>query len=117
MPNRCLRGVWAFREAVMRQRDAMRRLIRPMAMSCAPLLVLLAVGTSAPAIAQQAVGIDPGRDCQTIRTCNFTRSGSYRGCLSSYTCRVCRPQRVRCSTSDISSGRRQCTELVCTWGG
>jgi hypothetical protein len=79
--------------------------------------LLTLASASSPVVAQQAVGIDPGRDCQTIRTCNFSRSGAYRGCLSSYTCRVCRPQPVRCSASDISSGRRQCTELVCTWGG
>jgi len=101
----------------MAMRDRVRRPIGFVAASCALLLGSLAIGSPAPAQAQQASGIDPGRDCQTIRTCNFSRGGSYRGCLSSYTCRVCRPQRVRCSASDISSGRRLCTELVCTWGG
>ncbi len=101
----------------MERNGRMRRLSRIVAAAGAPLLLMAAIGAPAPAIAQQAVGIDPGRDCQTIRTCNFSRGGAYRGCLSSYTCRVCRPQPVRCSASDISSGRRQCTELVCTWGG
>lgn len=83
----------------------------------AVVLMLAAIGTTAPLSAQQAVGIDPGRDCQTIRTCNFSRGGVFRGCLSSYTCRVCRPQRVRCSSSDLATGRTRCTELVCSWGG
>lgn len=94
-----------------------RRLIRLVTAAGVLWGLALAAGSSAPASAQQAVGIDPGRDCQTIRTCNFSRRGAYRGCLSSYSCRICRPQRVRCSPSDIASGRRQCTELICTWGG
>jgi hypothetical protein len=100
---------------MMEKRERARRLIRLGVAAAAPLLVMLAIG--GPATAQQSVGIDPGRDCQTIRTCNFGRGGSFRGCLSSYTCRVCRPQRVRCSASDTATGRRQCTELVCSWGG
>ncbi len=83
----------------------------------APLALVFALGSSSPVSAQQAVGIDPGRDCQTIRTCNFSRRGAYRGCLSSYTCRTCRMVSVRCSRSDLASGRRQCQEFVCTWGG
>ncbi|MFN3745815.1 MAG: hypothetical protein ACK4TL_14020 [Hyphomicrobiaceae bacterium] len=84
----------------------------------APFVLLMltsAVPTSADA---QVIGTDPrNRHCQTLLTCNYTRGGQYRGCLSSYTCRVCRPQRVRCTASDLASGRTRCTELVCTWGG
>lgn len=69
--------------------------------------------TSLPAVGQQAVGIDPGRDCQTVRTCNFSRTGRVRGCLSSYTCRTCRLVTARCSLA----GRTRCQEVVCTWGG
>ncbi len=75
-------------------------------------LLTLALG-SAPVVAQQAVGIDPGRDCQTVRTCNFSRTGRVRGCLSSYTCRTCRLVTARCSLA----GRTRCQEVVCTWGG
>jgi hypothetical protein len=75
-------------------------------------LVTLAYGAS-PVIAQQAVGIDPGRDCQTVRTCDFSRTGRVRGCLSSYTCRTCRLVTARCSLA----GRTRCQEVVCTWGG
>jgi hypothetical protein len=75
--------------------------------------VLGSVTWSERASAQQAVGVDPGRDCQTVRTCNFTRSGRVRGCLSSYTCRICRLVTARCTLA----GRSRCQEVVCTWGG
>jgi len=79
--------------------------------------LLLALSAMAPASAQ-TIGTDPrNKHCQTLLTCNYARGGAYRGCLSSYTCRVCRPQPVRCSASDLATGRRQCTELVCSWGG
>lgn len=69
---------------------------------------------SLPAVAQQASGINPQRDCQTVRTCNFSRNGDVRGCLSSYTCRTCRLVKARCS---IGARNGQCQELVCSWGG
>jgi hypothetical protein len=53
------------------------------------------------------------RDCQTIRTCNFRKGGSYRGCLSSYSCRVCHFVPVSCR----GLGGGKCQRLVCTWGG
>ena len=68
------------------------------------------------ASAQEGPGglINPQRDCQTIRTCNYRRGGSYRGCLSSYSCRECRFVRASCR----GLGRRGvCRRLVCTWGG
>ena len=98
-------------------RSSLRRVMQLAAIVCAPFLLALFLGTAAPVSAQQAVGIDPGRDCQTIRTCNFTRRGAVRGCLSSYTCRVCRMVSVRCTRSDLATGRRQCQEFVCSWGG
>ena len=58
--------------------------------------------------------INPQRDCQTIRTCRFERGGSYRGCLSSYTCRTCRFVKARC---EIGGRRQNCQEMRCTWGG
>lgn len=86
-------------------------------LSLALLLAVFALGASvwlAPAaLAQQAAGIDPGRDCQTVRTCNFSRTGRIRGCLSSYTCRTCRMVPTRCTLA----GRMRCQEVVCTWGG
>jgi hypothetical protein len=64
--------------------------------------------------AQEGPGglINPGRDCQTVRTCNFRKGGSYRGCLSSYSCRVCRFVQVGCK-----NGRGTCQRLRCGWGG
>jgi hypothetical protein len=53
------------------------------------------------------------RDCQTIRTCNFSRGGSYRGCLSSYSCRVCKFIRTACT---IDGTRKVCQQVKCAWG-
>lgn len=69
------------------------------------------VAATAAAVAQ-APGISQ-RDCQTIRTCNYARGGLYRGCLSSYTCRVCRFVRSSCF---VDGSRRLCQQLRCTWG-
>ena len=81
------------------------------------LLALAAAGlaTSTAGFAQEGPGgaITPGRDCQTITTCRFDRGGSYRGCLSSYSCRVCR---FVASTCTISGTRKRCHKSVCTWG-
>ena len=60
--------------------------------------------------------VPPGasqRDCQTIRTCNYRSGGSYRGCLSSYSCRVCRFVRTACS---IDGTRKTCQQMKCAWG-
>lgn len=78
--------------------------------------LLLAAGVfafAAPAGAQKISGINPGRDCQTVRTCNFSRHGEVRGCLSSYSCRACKLVRQRCEVA----GRTLCQRFVCSWGG
>lgn len=73
------------------------------------------MGTGSGAEAQSSAnGVSARRDCQTIRTCRFERGGSYRGCLSSYTCRVCRLVKARC---EIGGRRENCQEMRCTWGG
>jgi hypothetical protein len=79
-------------------------------------LALAGTALSGAASAQQGPGglLNPQRDCQTIRTCNFRRGGSYRGCLSSYSCRVCRF--VRTSCKGLGPGK-VCRKLRCTWGG
>jgi len=83
----------------------------------APTLFFSLASFATPAGAQ-IVGTDPrNRNCQTLLVCNYTRGGVYRGCLSSYTCRTCRAAPVRCTASDLATGRTRCTELVCTWGG
>jgi hypothetical protein len=71
--------------------------------------VLLLPGTGVA----QPLGVDLNRDCQTIRSCRFTAGGVYRGCLSSYSCRICRLVAARCS---IDPGNRVCQRMVCTWG-
>jgi hypothetical protein len=69
-----------------------------------------------PAAAQEGPNglINPNRDCQTLLTCNFSKHGKYRGCVSSYSCRVCRFVRSKCSIG----GRRRgvCERLRCSWG-
>jgi hypothetical protein len=62
----------------------------------------------------QPAGLNGGRDCQVVRSCNFARGGAYRGCLSSYTCRVCRFVASPCF---VDGSRRVCQRMRCTWGG
>ncbi len=69
------------------------------------------LGLAGDALAQPAGMSD--RDCQTIRTCNFSPGGVYRGCLSSYTCRVCRFVRTNCY---VDGTRKVCQEMKCRWG-
>jgi hypothetical protein len=87
------------------------RLLAPLVLLA--LIVLAWDGFASASQAQQAAGIDPGRDCQTVRTCTFSRAGRLRGCLSSYTCRTCRLTTQRCTLA----GRSRCQQVVCTWGG
>lgn len=68
-----------------------------------------------PASAQMGPSglVNPNRDCQTILRCNFTRNGSYRGCISAYSCRVCRLVREQCAIGNISAN---CRRMRCSWG-
>ncbi len=72
----------------------------------------LAAGT---AFAQEGPGgaINPGRDCQSITTCNFKKGGYFRGCISTYSCRVCSFVPSRCQIGAVS---RRCQKLRCSWG-
>ena len=54
------------------------------------------------------------RYCQTLLTCNFAKGGSYRGCLSSYSCRACRFVPSHCQIGN-TTGR--CQKMVCDWAG
>jgi hypothetical protein len=76
--------------------------------------VLGLLAPAGTAISQQLIA--PGgaqRNCQTVRTCEFSRRAAVRGCLSSYTCRTCKTVRSRCDVS----GNRLCERIVCSWGG
>ena len=79
-------------------------------------LLLLLVGATIPARAQEGPGgtIKPQRDCQTLLTCNFKKGGSYRGCLSSYSCRSCDFVIAKCSIA--GSKGKVCRQLRCGWG-
>ncbi len=82
--------------------------------ACVTLAATVGAGFAA---AQGLPGANPqGRDCQTVRTCNFSRTASVRGCLSSYTCRTCRLTNTRCSIGP-NIGQRVCQEMRCGWGG
>ena len=87
--------------------------MRTSRMWLAALLVCGAFAVGGQEAVAQSSGLDLNRDCQTIRTCNFARGGVYRGCLSSYSCRVCRFMRAPCR---MDAGRRVCQEMRCTWG-
>ena len=81
------------------------------------LMALIACGAAAlaaPPVGAQPAGLNVGRDCQVVRTCNFGRSGAYHGCLSAFTCRVCRFVPDRCF---VEGTQRVCQRLRCTWGG
>lgn len=81
------------------------------------MLAIAEAGLVMPAIAQQGPGglVNPQRDCQSVVTCQFARGGSYRGCLSSYSCRTCAFVTAKCK---ITGSRGQvCREMRCNWGG
>ena len=91
--------------------------LRKAAIGIASLMLICASSalTAGPVLAQEGPGgaINPGRDCQTITTCNFTKGGSFRGCVSSYSCRVCRFVAASCV---VGGTRKRCFQSVCTWG-
>jgi hypothetical protein len=79
-------------------------------------ILALAVGglmTLAGEAVAQPAGLGAGRDCQTVRACQYGRGGSYRGCVSSYSCRVCRFVAARCT---IDGRSKVCQRLRCRWG-
>lgn len=92
--------------------------LRKVSIGTASLTLLLVAGAlmAGGARAQEGPGglINPGRDCQTVTTCRFAPGGSYRGCLSSYSCRVCRFERASCSAG--ANRGRSCHRVRCTWG-
>ena len=94
--------------------DGVGRMGRRAGLVAASFVAALMAGSGAAA-AQEGPGglISPQRDCQTILTCNFKRGGSFRGCLSSYSCRVCRTVPARCS---VGSRRGVCHQVRCSWG-
>lgn len=78
-------------------------------------VMLTGVVILSPVSAQEGPGgsINPGRDCQTVVQCRFTKGGSYRGCISAYSCRVCKLVSARCSVGQVG---RTCREFRCSWG-
>jgi hypothetical protein len=81
------------------------------------LIMIAAVVPATAPVQAQVQGANPqGRDCQTVRTCNFARGAAVRGCLSSYSCRACRTVTAPCRIGS-GAGQRVCQEVRCDWGG
>jgi hypothetical protein len=80
------------------------------------LAICSAIALVSPAAAQQGPGggVNPQRDCQTILTCQYARTGSFRGCVSSYSCRSCNFVTAKCAIP--GGGRKVCREMRCGWG-
>lgn len=80
------------------------------------LLGIITASSIPPALAQEGPGgtIVPQRDCQSIVTCRFAKGGSYRGCISSYSCRVCNFVPAKCTIG--RSRGKVCNRLRCSWG-
>jgi hypothetical protein len=78
-------------------------------------LAIAVLALTAPAAAQQGPGglVNPQRDCQTVVSCRFAKGGSYRGCISAYSCRVCRLVADRCSVGAVAG---KCQRFRCSWG-
>lgn len=87
--------------------------MRSLAWTVVVAVAALAAAAPERVVAQQGAVPDGGRDCQTVRVCNFRKGGSYRGCISAYTCRTCQLVRASCRVGDR---RRNCHELRCGWG-
>lgn len=87
------------------------------ARTCAAALIVMAMFVIDPATAQVGPGgaLDVGRDCQTLRNCRFTAGGTFRGCVSSFSCRTCRIVKTRCELTGTAGNA--CQKLRCTWGG
>ena len=56
--------------------------------TAAPLMRLAADVATAPVV-EVKTGLEAGKFCSVIRSCNFSRNAAVRGCLSSYSCRQC----------------------------
>ena len=82
-------------------------------MRLASLLTVAALALT-PSAPVQAAGLEAGKICQVIRSCNFAPTASVRGCLSSYSCRQC--QLVKKGTVVINGVRRTEWRSTCDWG-
>ena len=78
------------------------------------LLALLAIfALSGGDVRAQPTGPDIGKDCTTVRSCNFGRGGAYRGCISAFSCKHCRFVSAPCT---VDGQRKVCQRLRCGWG-
>lgn len=101
-------GYWARGQPVGIGEGNMRTFAMAVFLGAAAWLVALA-----PAAMAQSPGLYGGRDCKTLLTCNFRANGAVRGCLSSYSCRVCKLMPAPCQ---VTGGERRCHAMRCSWG-
>lgn len=78
-------------------------------------LDLVRLGAPTTLVQPAQAAVEPSqRHCQTILACNLRRGGSYRGCISAYSCRACRFVKANCR---VVEGRRVCEHRSrCDWG-
>ncbi len=76
------------------------------------LSVLTFVVLMLSAAAASAQAIVPQRDCQTLLKCQYAKGASFRGCISTYSCKTCRLVPGRCDLA----GARNCLRMNCGWG-
>lgn len=69
------------------------------------------IATAACGSVASAQVLNPQRDCHTLLKCNYAKGGSFRGCISTYSCKSCRLVPVSCSAPGASS----CRKIKCSW--
>jgi hypothetical protein len=89
------------------------RVTRTVRRSMAIVMVGLGLVGGGGVATAQAQTANQDRYCQTLRNCNFSKNGSFRGCVSSYSCRSCRLVTAKCSVGTVSGA---CRKLACDWG-
>ena len=66
-------------------------LIAAVMLSASAFAASLPMAPAAPptSIIEIQSGLEAGKLCAVVRSCNFSRRAAVRGCLSSYSCRQC----------------------------
>jgi hypothetical protein len=74
------------------------------------MVMALALGAGAVGSGAMAQPTAQGRDCQTILKCQYKKGSSWRGCISSYSCRTCNTVPAR------SIRGKRTYAFACGWG-
>ena len=57
--------------------------------TCAVVVASALMSLFASPAVRAKTGLEAGKFCTVVRSCNFSRKAEVRGCLSSYSCRQC----------------------------